>query len=69
MYPDKHGSDWIEFDSMINVRPSHGNRSRSVEDEGLRRRMYAVVARWRHRDRGAWNDVKSPSSEHSSCST
>lgn len=25
-------SDWLEFDSMINVRPSFGNRSRSVDD-------------------------------------
>lgn len=25
--------DLVEFDSMINIRPSQGNRSRSVEDE------------------------------------
>ena len=27
------GSDFVEFDSMINVRPSQGNMSRLVEDE------------------------------------
>ena len=32
MYPDEEGDDWIEFDSMINVRPNQGNRSRSVDD-------------------------------------
>ena len=31
LYPDKSEKDWIEFDSMINVRPSQGNRSRGVE--------------------------------------
>jgi hypothetical protein len=28
LYPDEPGDAWIEFDSMINVRPSEGNRSR-----------------------------------------
>ncbi len=32
LYPEKEGDDWIEFDSMINIRPSQGNRSRSVEN-------------------------------------
>jgi len=35
----------IEFDSLINVRPSQGNRSRSVEDRELQRRIQDVVAR------------------------
>ncbi len=44
LYPDRHGeSDWIEFDSMINVRPRQGNRSRSVDDAELRRRIVEVV--------------------------
>ena len=34
LYPAEQGDAWIEFDSMINVRPSQGNRSRSVEDGG-----------------------------------
>jgi hypothetical protein len=44
LYPDESGSDWIEFDSMINVRPSQGNRSRDVEDERLRADIRALVA-------------------------
>ena len=43
LYPDESGPDWIEFDSMINVRPSQGNRSRSVEDEGTRAAIRRVV--------------------------
>ena len=37
------GTDRIEFDSMINVRPSQGNRSRSVEDPVLRQQIGNVV--------------------------
>lgn len=44
LYPDEASEAWIEFDSMINVRPAQGNRSRTVEDEGLRARITAVVA-------------------------
>jgi hypothetical protein len=35
----------IEFDSMINVRPKQGNRSRSVEDAETRRRIMDIVDR------------------------
>lgn len=44
LYPDEFGSeDWIEFDSMINIRPSQGNRSRSVEDPKIQRAITSVV--------------------------
>ena len=33
LYPIENGDDWLEFDSMINVRPARGNRSRGVEHE------------------------------------
>ncbi len=36
---------WIEFDSMINIRPSQGNRSRSVENEELRLQIREMVNR------------------------
>ncbi len=45
LYPDRPGGERIEFDSMINVRPSQGNRSRSVEDPAIRGQIDAVVAR------------------------
>ena len=44
LYPDEHGAGWIEFDSLINVRPAQGNRSRGVEDEALRDLIRDVVA-------------------------
>ena len=43
LYPDRAGTDRIEFDSMINIRPSQGNRSRSVEDPGLRQQVVSIV--------------------------
>ena len=44
LHPAETGDGWIEFDSMINVRPSVGNRSRGVDDAELRERIRGVVA-------------------------
>jgi len=33
----------IAFDSIINVRPSQGNRSRGVNDPALRARVAGIV--------------------------
>ena len=41
--PDLAESDWLEFDSMINLRPSFGNRSRGVDDPATRERIAALV--------------------------
>jgi len=43
LYPDNKGEDFVEFDSMINIRPRQGNRSRGVEDEAIRNRILEVV--------------------------
>ena len=43
LYPGESGDDWIEFDSLINLRPSQGNRSRGVDAEQLRARIREVV--------------------------
>jgi hypothetical protein len=45
LYPDAGPAERIEFDSMINVRPAQGNRSRSVDDPALQSRIRAVVDR------------------------
>jgi len=45
LYPDKPLSEWIEFDSMINVRPSGGNRSRYVESQETREAITRIVNR------------------------
>jgi len=46
LYPADYGTPgWIEFDSMINVRPGQANRSRSVEDSTTRDRIIEIVDR------------------------
>lgn len=43
LYPDDASESWIEFDSLINVRPSQGNRSRNVEDASVRQAIVSIV--------------------------
>lgn len=45
LYPEKPYEEWIEFDSMINVRPSQGNRSRFVESGEIREAIMQIVQR------------------------
>ncbi len=45
LYPEIQGNNFIEFDSMINMRPSLGNRSRGVDDEGMRNKIVEIVAK------------------------
>ena len=45
LYPGQFGTpDFIEFDSMINIRPSQGNRTRSVDDPAARAAVESVIA-------------------------
>jgi len=43
LYPDNVGEDFVEFDSMINIRPRQGNRSRGVEDVNIQKKIREVV--------------------------
>jgi hypothetical protein len=43
LYPEFSDERWIEFDSVINIRPSHGNRSRGVDDPEVRGAILAIV--------------------------
>ena len=46
LHPGQFGTpDFIEFDSVINIRPSQGNRTRSVDDPAARARVTAIVNR------------------------
>jgi len=42
-YPDKIGSDFIEFDSVINLKPSFDNRSRGVDDAAIREKIKKII--------------------------
>ncbi len=44
LYPENIGDEaWIEFDSMINIRPSQGNRSRDIKDPQVQQKIKAIV--------------------------
>ncbi len=44
LYPEDIGEqDFIEFDSMINIRPSRGNKTRGVDDAAIRESIENIV--------------------------
>ncbi|MBI2039046.1 MAG: hypothetical protein HYT22_02095 [Candidatus Niyogibacteria bacterium] len=43
LYPDNAGEEWIEFDSMVNIKPQYGNRSRNVENPEIREKIKTIV--------------------------
>ena len=44
LYPDKFGTDeFIEFDSMINIRPRQNNPSRDVLDPAVRQQIIDII--------------------------
>ena len=45
-YPDASEEDFVEFDSMINMRPSQGNRSRGVDNKETQQKIIQVVNQW-----------------------
>lgn len=44
LYPASYDRpEWLEFDSVINLRPRHGNRSRSVDDPRTSAEIASIV--------------------------
>lgn len=43
IYPKKSENEWIEFDSMINLKPSFGNRSRDVKNLETKEKIRNIV--------------------------
>lgn len=45
LYPEYYGEDdFVEFDSMINIRPEQNNRSRSVDDKKIQATIRDIIA-------------------------
>lgn len=44
IYPELEGPDRVEFDSIINIRPSQGNRSRGVDNQTIRENIINIVS-------------------------
>ncbi len=45
LYPEISGDGFVEFDSLINIRPLQGNRSRMVEDERIRTKIQEILSK------------------------
>lgn len=45
LYPAEKGDAFLEFDSMINLKPAFGNRTRGVDDETVRARIREIMGR------------------------
>ncbi|MCK4499262.1 hypothetical protein KAU11_02095 [Candidatus Babeliales bacterium] len=49
LYPQKAQKNfaniesWVEFDSMINLRPSWGNKTRGVDDLKIQKKILSIV--------------------------
>ena len=43
LYLDKSGEEFVEFDSMINLKPAFGNRTRGVASKEIQERIIAIV--------------------------
>jgi len=46
LYPEfRDEEDFVEFDSMINVRPSQNNKTRGIEDLGIQNKIREIVSK------------------------
>ncbi|OGF64306.1 hypothetical protein A2661_00265 [Candidatus Giovannonibacteria bacterium RIFCSPHIGHO2_01_FULL_45_24] len=43
LYTEKSGDEFIEFNSMVNIKPAFGNRSREVENLAVREQITTIV--------------------------
>jgi len=45
LYVNEEGESFLEFDSMINLKPSLGNKTRGVENKETRRKITEIINR------------------------
>src|SRR3989338_3983511 len=43
IYPGSSGDDFIEYQSLINIRPSVGNRNMDIEDMAIREKVKQII--------------------------
>lgn len=43
VYPDRPQKEWIEYTSLINIRPQAGNRTMEVGNEEIRKKMKEII--------------------------
>ncbi|MBM4325398.1 MAG: hypothetical protein FJ115_17750 [Deltaproteobacteria bacterium] len=45
LYPKKKDEEFIEFDSVINLKPSQGNRSRGIKSPKIQKKIKEIVGK------------------------
>jgi len=45
LWINKPQAEWVEFDSLINIKPAVNNRSRAVENPTVQQKIIAIVAK------------------------
>lgn len=45
LYPQKKDKEFIEFDSVINLKPAQGNRSRGIESPLVQKKVKEIVGK------------------------
>jgi hypothetical protein len=45
LYVEKVGNDFIEFDSMVNLKPLLGNKTRGIENTEIQEKIRKIVER------------------------
>jgi hypothetical protein len=43
IYPEEVGNSFVEFDSMINLKPNEGNRSRDIDNPEIKKKVTEIV--------------------------
>ena len=43
IYVDQPRDSWLEFNSMVNIRPSQGNLSRDIQSEDIKNKIIEIV--------------------------
>ena len=43
LYPQKKDDDFVEFDSIINLKPNQDNRSRGVDNPKIRKKIIEII--------------------------
>jgi hypothetical protein len=45
LYPEENGENIVEYISLINIRPTQGNRDMEVKDKKIRGEMLGIIKR------------------------
>lgn len=44
IYPEMPEEEWLEFDSMINIKPRMDNHTRNIENPEVKKRAHEIIS-------------------------